>query len=96
MASYYYDFSLGREEPHFLESCSLCGKQIGLNSDIFMYRGDTAYCSKECREEQIECDEAKERRFKISSRSLRNKSSESSAKDSAAGNGVRTGTLVMA
>uniref|UniRef100_A0A1J3IIY5 FLZ-type domain-containing protein n=1 Tax=Noccaea caerulescens TaxID=107243 RepID=A0A1J3IIY5_NOCCA len=94
MASYYSGF-LGCEEPHFLESCSLCRKPLGLNSDIFMYRGDRAFCSKECREEQIESDEAKEKSWKISARSLRKKSSEA-GKDSAAGKTVRTGTLVVA
>ncbi|CAF1701308.1 hypothetical protein Bca4012_002600 [Brassica carinata] len=94
MASYYSAF-FGSEEPHFLESCSLCSKHLGPNSDIFMYRGDTAFCSQECREEQIESDEAKERSWKLSARSLRKKSSEA-AKDSAAGKTVRTGTLVVA
>ncbi|PKI75266.1 hypothetical protein CRG98_004306 [Punica granatum] len=48
-------------EPHFLQSCALCSKPLGFNSDIFMYRGNTPFCSKECRQEQIEMDEAKER-----------------------------------
>ncbi|VVB03372.1 unnamed protein product [Arabis nemorensis] len=94
MASNYSSF-FGYEEPHFLESCSLCRKPLGLNSDIFMYRGDKAFCSKECREEQIESDEAKERSWKISSRSLRKKTTEA-AKESATGKTVRTGTLVVA
>ena len=37
MASYYAGV-FGSEEPHFLESCSLCRKHLGRNSDIFMYR----------------------------------------------------------
>ncbi|XP_010508268.1 PREDICTED: uncharacterized protein LOC104784870 [Camelina sativa] len=94
MASYYSGF-LSCEEPHFLESCSLCRKHLGLNSDIFMYRGDKAFCSKECREEQIESDEAKERKWRKSSRSLR-KSSSSETKESVTGNTVRAGTLVVA
>ncbi|CAN8318493.1 unnamed protein product [Cochlearia groenlandica] len=94
MASYYSGF-LGCEEQHFLESCSLCRKSLGRNTDIFMYRGDKAFCSKECREEQIVSDEAKEKKWRISARSLRKKSSEA-VKDSAAGNSVRTGTLVVA
>ncbi|XP_018436631.1 FCS-Like Zinc finger 3 [Raphanus sativus] len=91
MASYYAGFS-SYEEPHFLESCSLCRKHLPRNSDIFMYRGDKAFCSNECREEQIESDEAKEKSWKLSSRSLRKKSSEAS-KDCKT---VRTGTLVVA
>lgn len=57
------------EEPHqyFLDSCFLCKKRIGDNSDIFMYRGDTPFCSEECRQQQIEKDEAKDRKRNISS-----------------------------
>ncbi|KAJ0736831.1 putative Zf-FLZ domain, Zinc finger, NHR/GATA-type, FCS-Like Zinc finger/3 [Helianthus annuus] len=52
----------GFEEPHFLEACHLCSKSLGHNSDIFMYRGNTPFCSQECRQEQIGIDEARERR----------------------------------
>ncbi|XP_055821153.1 FCS-Like Zinc finger 1 [Solanum dulcamara] len=57
------------EEPHqyFLDACFLCKKRIGDNSDIFMYRGDTPFCSEECRQQQIEKDEAKDRKRNISS-----------------------------
>ncbi|XP_019190667.1 PREDICTED: uncharacterized protein LOC109185144 [Ipomoea nil] len=51
--------------PHFLDSCFLCRKPLG-NMDIFMYRGDTPFCSEECRQEQIEMDEAKEKRWNLS------------------------------
>ncbi|KAF0893972.1 hypothetical protein E2562_033389 [Oryza meyeriana var. granulata] len=47
---------------HFLEECSLCCKS--LSGDIFMYRGDTPFCSEECRQQQIEVDRAKHRRKK--------------------------------
>nr|AGT16217.1 hypothetical protein SHCRBa_267_M24_R_150 [Saccharum hybrid cultivar R570] len=47
---------------HFLEECSLCAKS--LSGDIFMYRGDTPFCSEECRQQQIEVDRAKHRRKK--------------------------------
>ncbi|KAK9742726.1 hypothetical protein RND81_03G193800 [Saponaria officinalis] len=50
-----------QQQPHFLESCFLCHKPLGPNNDIFMYRGNTPFCSEECRQEQIETDEAKER-----------------------------------
>lgn len=40
----------------FLNSCFLCKKQLhGL--DIFMYRGETAFCSDECRYKHISFDE---------------------------------------
>ncbi|GJN26611.1 hypothetical protein PR202_gb14555 [Eleusine coracana subsp. coracana] len=47
---------------HFLQECSLCTKS--LSGDIFMYRGDTPFCSEECRQQQIEVDRAKHRRKK--------------------------------
>ncbi|XP_059657693.1 FCS-Like Zinc finger 2-like [Cornus florida] len=53
-------------QPHFLEACSLCNKPLGGNRDIFMYRGDTPFCSEECRQEQIEIDEAKEKNWNLS------------------------------
>lgn len=44
----------------FLSSCNLCKKRLhGL--DIFMYRGEKAFCSAECRCKQISMDERKER-----------------------------------
>ncbi|KAI4346521.1 hypothetical protein L6164_007411 [Bauhinia variegata] len=46
----------------FLNSCYLCKKQLhGL--DIFMYRGERAFCSAECREVHIMNDEYKEKRI---------------------------------
>ncbi|XP_058188613.1 FCS-Like Zinc finger 14-like [Rhododendron vialii] len=45
----------------FLNSCYLCRKQLhGL--DIFMYRGEKAFCSAECRCKQISSDEHIEKR----------------------------------
>lgn len=37
MDSYYVGY-FDSDEPHFLESCSLCRKTLSLNSDVFMYR----------------------------------------------------------
>ncbi|CAA6673849.1 unnamed protein product [Spirodela intermedia] len=47
---------------HFLDACLLCKKPLGHNRDIYMYRGDMPFCSEECRQEQIEFDEARESR----------------------------------
>lgn len=48
------------EDVDFLSSCGLCKKKLhGL--DIFMYRGDKAFCSEECRYKQISIDEQKEK-----------------------------------
>ncbi|PWZ25350.1 hypothetical protein Zm00014a_009554 [Zea mays] len=43
---------------HFLDACFLCRKPLAGNRDIFMYRGDTAFCSDECRSAQMAADEA--------------------------------------
>ncbi|KAL7137020.1 hypothetical protein ABFS83_10G066600 [Erythranthe nasuta] len=44
----------------FLNSCFLCEKRLdGL--DIFMYRGEKAFCSAECRYRQISIDEQNEK-----------------------------------
>ncbi|CAN8267213.1 unnamed protein product [Cochlearia groenlandica] len=62
----FHDFRYDNQQPHFLDSCFLCKKPLGHNRDIFMYRGDTPFCSEECREEQIERDEAKEKKKNLS------------------------------
>uniref|UniRef100_J3M0T0 FLZ-type domain-containing protein n=1 Tax=Oryza brachyantha TaxID=4533 RepID=J3M0T0_ORYBR len=59
---FYVHESDGAPIHHFLEECSLCCKS--LSGDIFMYRGDTPFCSEECRQQQIEVDRAKHRRKK--------------------------------
>ncbi|GER52170.1 hypothetical protein STAS_29591 [Striga asiatica] len=41
----------------FLESCFLCRKKLLPGKDIYMYKGDTAFCSVECRYRQIFMDE---------------------------------------
>ncbi|KAK1413420.1 hypothetical protein QVD17_35193 [Tagetes erecta] len=73
----------GVDNSHFLEACTLCSKPLGHNTDIFMYRGNNPFCSQECRQEQIEIDEAREKRWKI-------------AKKSRTKTKVQTGTLVVA
>jgi hypothetical protein len=45
-----------------LDACALCAKPLGRDSDIFMYRGDTPFCSEECRHEQIQLDTVRARR----------------------------------
>ncbi|KAL8204435.1 hypothetical protein R6Q57_010058 [Mikania cordata] len=70
----------GGGKTHFLEACTLCSKPLAHNNDIFMYRGNNPFCSQECRQEQIEIDEAREKIWK-----------KSTTKSS-----VRTGTLVAA
>eukprot|EP00262_Sarcandra_glabra_P008728 TRINITY_DN22410_c0_g1_i1.p1 TRINITY_DN22410_c0_g1~~TRINITY_DN22410_c0_g1_i1.p1 ORF type:complete len:146 (-),score=7.86 TRINITY_DN22410_c0_g1_i1:203-640(-) len=49
------------ETATFLRACGLCNRSLGPGKDIYMYRGDTAYCSLECRHQQIKQDERKEK-----------------------------------
>ncbi|XP_054781700.1 FCS-Like Zinc finger 3 [Prosopis cineraria] len=91
---YYGGFEDHRDEPHFLEACFLCRKPLGLNRDIFMYRGNTPFCSKECRQEQIEIDESNDKSWKVSSkRGVRQSESNQSSTTSKT---VRTGTVAVA
>ncbi|XP_062224902.1 FCS-Like Zinc finger 1-like [Phragmites australis] len=39
-----------------LDACALCARPLARDSDIFMYRGDTPFCSEECRYEQMQLD----------------------------------------
>jgi hypothetical protein len=39
-----------------LDACALCARPLGRDCDIFMYRGDTPFCSEECRDEQMQLD----------------------------------------
>lgn len=41
----------------FLSSCCNCKKNLGPRDDIFMYRGDRAFCSSECRSLEMMSEE---------------------------------------
>nr|XP_051212800.1 FCS-Like Zinc finger 1-like [Lolium perenne] len=43
------------------DACALCTKPLARDSDIFMYRGDTPFCSEECRDEQMQLDAVRDR-----------------------------------
>ncbi|KAJ0230019.1 FCS-Like Zinc finger 7 [Hirschfeldia incana] len=45
----------------FLGSCGFCKRRLAPGRDIYMYKGDAAFCSVECREQQMEHDECKAR-----------------------------------
>ncbi|KAI3875302.1 hypothetical protein MKX03_000729 [Papaver bracteatum] len=45
----------------FLSSCYLCRKKLH-GKDIYMYRGEKAFCSTECRYQQIAADERKDKK----------------------------------
>ncbi|MCO5549169.1 hypothetical protein L7F22_002636 [Adiantum nelumboides] len=42
----------------FLENCFLCKRRLKHERDIFIYRGDAAFCTEECRQRQILKDES--------------------------------------
>ncbi|KAI9182517.1 hypothetical protein LWI28_026122 [Acer negundo] len=97
--SYYYAGCAENYEPHFLDACFLCRKPLGFNADIFMYRGNTPFCSKDCRQEQIEIDDAKEKSWKRSASSSIRKSEQSknsTTTTTTPDKPVRTGTVAVA
>ncbi|KAK4748512.1 hypothetical protein SAY87_015098 [Trapa incisa] len=85
-------------QPHFLESCFLCKKRLGNNRDIFMYRGDMAFCSEECRQEQIDMDAAKEKKSSLSSslKAMRTDQRKSSSPTKDRGYAIHTSTVAAA
>ncbi|KAK3011065.1 hypothetical protein RJ639_010740 [Escallonia herrerae] len=52
---------LASTTPHFLRACALCKRRLIPGRDIYMYRGDSAFCSQECRQQQMNLDERKEK-----------------------------------
>uniref|UniRef100_A0A1D1Y8H2 Structural polyprotein n=1 Tax=Anthurium amnicola TaxID=1678845 RepID=A0A1D1Y8H2_9ARAE len=46
---------------HFLRSCGLCKRHLGPGKDTFMYRGEVAFCSLECRQQRMNQDERKDK-----------------------------------
>ncbi|KAK8520770.1 hypothetical protein V6N13_076908 [Hibiscus sabdariffa] len=87
------------QQPHFLDACFLCKKHLGGNRDIFMYRGDTPFCSEDCRQEQIDMDEAKEKNKNLSSsiKAMRKKDQrKSTSPNRDEGYPLRTGTVAAA
>lgn len=49
------------ETASFLRACGLCNRRLGPGRDIYMYRGDIAFCSLECRQQQMNHDDRKEK-----------------------------------
>lgn len=56
------------ETANFLKACFLCKRRLIPGRDIYMYRGDSAFCSLECRQQQMNLDEKKEKCSLIASR----------------------------
>lgn len=53
--------SLDGSAGDFLSMCAFCNCSLMPGKDIYMYRGDIAFCSTECRYQQMVIDELKER-----------------------------------
>lgn len=49
---------VSRANHHYLDACFLRKRSISRDRDIFMYKGDAAFCGEECRQEQMCMDEA--------------------------------------
>ncbi|KAI3460006.1 hypothetical protein Pfo_016669 [Paulownia fortunei] len=56
------------QTAHFLRVCSLCKRRLIPGRDIYMYRGDSAFCSLECRQQQMTQDERKEKKCSLASK----------------------------
>ncbi|WJX32652.1 hypothetical protein P8452_20951 [Trifolium repens] len=54
--------------PDFLRSCFLCKRRLVPGRDIYMYKGDSAFCSLECRQQQMNQDERKDKCCVVSSK----------------------------
>lgn len=49
--------SIESELDYFLSVCNFCNKKLAAGKDIYMYRGEKAFCSAECRSEEMAIDE---------------------------------------
>lgn len=56
------------ETANFLKACFLCKRRLIPGRDIYMYRGDSAFCSLECRQQQMNLDEKKDKCSLVASR----------------------------
>ncbi|KAM0891053.1 hypothetical protein ACQ4PT_026644 [Festuca glaucescens] len=60
--SFFFDTELvGEPAMPAQDACARCAKQLARDSDVFMYRGDTPFCSEDCRHEQMRLDAVCER-----------------------------------
>ncbi|XP_020179975.1 uncharacterized protein [Aegilops tauschii subsp. strangulata] len=56
------DFNAAVETAAFLKACGLCCRRLGPGRDTFIYMGEVAFCSMECRQQQMNLDELKEKK----------------------------------
>ncbi|CAO2143126.1 unnamed protein product [Urochloa humidicola] len=43
----------------FLQYCGSCNRALGPEADIYIYMGENAFCSIECREKRMRTDKAR-------------------------------------
>ncbi|RCV36742.1 hypothetical protein SETIT_8G006500v2 [Setaria italica] len=43
----------------FLQYCGSCNRALGPEADIYIYKGESAFCSIECRETRMRTDNAR-------------------------------------
>lgn len=80
----------------FLQTCFLCKRCLGPDTDIYMYRGDAAFCSVECRHEQIVIDEHTEK-CSAEVRKMKESSAPATRRQSSAANqSIQAGTVAAA
>ncbi|XP_052206656.1 FCS-Like Zinc finger 8 [Diospyros lotus] len=54
---FYYNRSLSFPSESFLSFCHTCRKNLGQGKDIYIYRGEKAFCSSECRHKEMMLEE---------------------------------------
>ncbi|CAM0903152.1 unnamed protein product [Alopecurus aequalis] len=61
-SAFFFDDELVDERGQpAMDACALCDKPLAWENDIFMYKGDTPFCSDECRHKQMRLDAVCER-----------------------------------
>ncbi|KAL5200043.1 hypothetical protein ABZP36_021246 [Zizania latifolia] len=55
------DFAVA-DTAAFLKACGICNRRLGPGRDTFIYMGEVAFCSNECRQKQMNLDELKEKK----------------------------------
>ncbi|KAL8171135.1 hypothetical protein V2J09_022939 [Rumex salicifolius] len=61
MVSVSPDLPTGYSSESFLSFCHACKKNLDHGKDIYMYRGEKAFCSDECRHQEMIMEEMKEK-----------------------------------
>ncbi|CAL9173987.1 unnamed protein product [Musa hybrid cultivar] len=57
------DFRTLETTAQFLMACGRCNRRLGPGSDTFIYQGEIAFCSLECREHKMSQDKNKNKRL---------------------------------